>query len=86
MTSMATLVSPWFCQHSKKSIKVHAYFKDHSSNEGDNQTFSDKLQNDDTCLDIINAMKFDIGVQSFSHINRIVNFHVDMKLPDTKQM
>ena len=30
MTSMATLVAPGFCQHSKKSIKVHAYFKDHS--------------------------------------------------------
>ena len=46
-----------------------AYFKHHSSDEGDNPTFSDKLQNDDTCLDIINDMKFGIGVQSFSLIN-----------------
>ena len=64
----------------------HAYFKDHSEDATNNSTLSDKLQNDDTCLDIINDMKFDIGVQSFSHINRIVNFHIDMKLPDAKKM
>ena len=64
----------------------HAFFKDHNTDDADSSKISDTIQNDDTCLDIINDMKFDIGVQSFSQINRIINFHVDMKLPETKQM
>jgi len=64
----------------------HAFFKNHNTDDADGSKLSDTIQNDDTCLDIINDMKFDIGVQSFSQINRIINFHVDMKLPETKQM
>lgn len=62
----------------------HAYFKDHSQ-DGNNSTISGKIRNDDIYLDIINDMKFDICVQSF-HIYGTINFHVDMKLPYTKQM
>ena len=32
--------------------------------------------------DIINTMIFNIGVQSYSNINRIVNFHIDMTKPN----
>ena len=62
------------------------FFKNHNTDDADSSTLSDTIQNDDACLDIINDMKFDIGVQSFSQINRVINFHVDMKLPKTKQM
>ena len=37
-------------------------------------------------LDIIDEMIFDIGVQSFSNINRIVNFHVDMTKPKSQKI
>ena len=65
----------------------HAFFKDHNTDDANSSKFSDTIQNDDTCLDIINDMKFDIlGMKSFSEINQIINSHVDMKLPETKQM
>ena len=44
----------------------HAFFNDHTADDADSIKISDTIQNDDTCLDIINDMKFDIGVQSFS--------------------
>ena len=38
-------------------------------------------QNDYKSLDFIDTMEFDIAVQSFSNINRIVRVHINMKLP-----
>ena len=32
--------------------------------------------------DIINALAFEIGVQSYSNINHIVNFHIEMSKPN----
>ncbi len=33
-------------------------------------------------FDIICSMSFDIGVQSYSNINSVINFHIDMTQPD----
>ena len=37
-------------------------------------------------LDIIDNLKFNIGVQAFSNLNRVVTFHVEMKNPESRQM
>ena len=37
-----------------------------------------------TSLDVIDSMIFDIGVQSYSNVNRIVTFHIDMSKPKSK--
>ena len=36
-------------------------------------------------LDFIDTMEFDVAVQSFSNINHIVQFHINMKLPPSKK-
>ena len=36
-------------------------------------------------LDFIDTMEFVVAVQSFSNINRIVWFHINMKLPSSKK-
>ena len=58
----------------------HAYF--YSSTTDDTQ-WSDTST---PITDLIDAMVFNIGVQSYSNINRIVNFHVDMSKPNNKDM
>lgn len=52
----------------------HAYFYPPETNVHE---ISDIL-NDDAISTFINTMIFDIGVQSYSNINRIINFHIDM--------
>ena len=57
----------------------HAYFESIP-------TLSPVCNEDDyKSLDFIDTMEFDIAVQSFSNINRIVRFHVNMKLPPSKK-
>ena len=52
----------------------HAYFypPDKATTEGESYS------SDMSACDIIDTMLFNIGVQSYSNINRIVNFHIDM--------
>ena len=52
----------------------HAYFYPPERSIDDISSIS----NDDTISTFIVTMIFDIGVQSYSNINRIVNFHIDM--------
>ncbi len=52
----------------------HAYFYPPETNVHE---ISDIL-NDDAISTFINTMIFDVGVQSYSNINRIINFHIDM--------
>ena len=43
-------------------------------------------KNNDTCIEIIDHIKFDVGVQSFSNIDKIINFHIDMTKSKSKQI
>ena len=64
----------------------HAYFKSNSSNGLSSAELQTKLRNDDTLLEIIGHIKFDVGVQSFSNIYRIINFCIDMTKSKSKQI
>ena len=65
----------------------HVYFTDHTQLPEELATqMMQNITNDDKCLDIIDHLKFDIGVQAFSNLNRVVTFHVDMKKPKSRQM
>ena len=44
------------------------------------------MTKDNQCLDIIDYLKFNIGVQAFSNLNRVVTFHIDMRNPKSQQM
>ena len=43
------------------------------------------VKDDYKSLDFIDIMEFDVAVQSFSNINHIVQFHINMKLPPSKK-
>ena len=62
----------------------HAYFKSNSSNGLSSAELQTKLRNDDTLLEIIDHIKFDVGVQSFLNIDRIINFRIDMTKSKSK--
>jgi len=53
----------------------HAYFYP-------KQKVSIETTTDMCACDILKTMIFDIGVQSYSNINQIINFHIDMTQPD----
>ena len=64
----------------------HVYFTRCDSIGPSYDELSDRVPSDDTCLDIINHLTFDVGVQSFSNIDKIVNFHIDMSKSKSKQI
>ena len=64
----------------------HVYFTNCDSIGPSYEELIARVQSNDTCLDIINHITFDIAVQSYSKIDRIVNFHVDMSKSNSKQV
>ena len=64
----------------------HVYFTSCDSIGPSYEELIDRVPSDDTCLDIINHLTFDVGVQSFSNIDKIVNFHIDMSKNKSKQI
>ena len=64
----------------------HAYFKNASMIGLSNSDLQSKLRNDDTYLDIIDNITFEVGVQTFSNIDRIIRFHIDMTKTKSKQI
>ena len=65
----------------------HVYFTDHTQLPEDSESqIMQTVSIDYKCLDIIDNIKFDIGVQAFLNLNRVVTFHVDMKNPKWHQI
>ena len=64
----------------------HAYFRKNTTIGLSNSDVQSKLRNDDTYLDIIDNIAFEVGVQTFSNIDRIISFHIDMSKSKSKQI
>ena len=64
----------------------HAYFMVSSGTILDKDELYEKIENDNICLEIIDNMIFDVGVQSFSNVNKIATFRVDTTKPKSKQV
>ena len=71
-----------FVQSKKKILKTYSTRANRAcfypSINHDIQLSSDNM----LVTDIINALAFEIGVQSYSNINHIVNFHIEMSKPN----
>ena len=65
---------------------LNAYFTTNTTVGLNSSYLQTKLKNNDTCLEIIDYIKLDVGVQSFSNIDRIINFHIYMTKSTFKQI
>ena len=65
----------------------HIYFTTGIGNLLEKEALYEKIENNDnTCLEIIDNMNFDVGVQSFLNVNKIVMHHVNMTKSNSKQV
>ena len=64
----------------------HVYFRKSGTISLHTSDIQSKLIDNDTYLDIIDNITFDVGVQTFSNIDRIINFHIDMTKSKSKQI